>query len=178
MRYTILKPNTPTDPRHLSFASLEHFRAEFPSIADCDLERQVIEQVRNMYPDAIVMPIPLEVGSGKTMILGVLESADSPTDPNGTIPYVLFVQAISQSGAETALIKRNGQFSRSAWAAPVIAPRGDYELKRVELRGSNIEQPLRINAAVFRRADRHGGHRTIFLDLGEVQMSIELLEDL
>jgi hypothetical protein len=176
MRYTILRPNAPTDVRNLEFASAEYLRAEFPSIADCDLEEEAMRRVRELYPDAVVMPVPIKLGSGDSVLLGVLENISAPRDPEGKIPFVLFVQAISQSNADTVAIKKRRQFSRHIWKVPVLHPSGEMRSLDVELRASDLEQPSKIKAVMFRRAAKHGGRNVLYLELNGVEVSVEFLD--
>lgn len=178
MRYTILRPGSPTDPRALSFASLEHLRAEFPSVLDCELESEAAERVRDLYPDALVMPLPIKLGAGETMLLGVIENLDTPHDADGTIPFVLFVQAISQNSGDQYAIRKNKQWSRSIWKVPVVRPRSlDYGEVKVELRATDLDQPTRLHAKVFRRADDLGARKVVYLELNGIEMSLEILAD-
>jgi hypothetical protein len=182
MRYTILRPSEPTDPRSLTFAHLDELRTMLPSITDCDLEVQAMQEVRKLYPNAVVMPVPLELGSGHVQLLGVLPDVGAPRDPGGKIPFVLFVQAIPQHDGDRRAVKKREQFSRRLWRTPVLEPvhgatngmLPEIEDLDIELRTSEIDNPLTITAQVFSRPDRQGfGHRVICFQVGDAKVSIE-----
>lgn len=177
MRYTILRPSKPFDPRNDTFKSMEDLRRYAPSIGDYDLEREAANRIRELYPDAVVMPVPIGLGSGETYLLGVLESIDAERNPERHIPFVAFVQAISQHIGDERVLKKRGQFTRSAWKCPVLAPTpgdGEWADLDVELRGTNLEQPVRIGAVAYRRTNT--GNVVLYLKLPDVEMSIELLD--
>lgn len=177
MRYTILKPSGPFDPRRAEYPSLDHLREKMPSTADCELESQAAEAVRELYPDAIAMPVPIRIGSGEMLLLGILACAQ-PVDLEGPIPFVGFVQAVPQHNMDQVAIKKRRQFNRTLWKAPVLAPRGDAHEVKVELRASDLEIPSRVVARMYRRADKRGGRPVLYLDLNGVEMSVEFLDSI
>jgi hypothetical protein len=178
MRYTILRPAEPLDPRHAGFASLDELRAAMPSVRDCDLEVETMLEVRALYPDGIAMPVPVRLGSGdEVFLLGILPDIGAPKNPDAKIPFVLFVQAIPQHDADRRQIQKREQFSRRLWKPPVLKPTSPiiaHELD-VELRATDLEQPTRTAVQLYARPDRHGfSHWVLYLEVGGVEMSIEL----
>jgi hypothetical protein len=173
MRYLILRPVSPTDPRHLAIESLPHLHELFPLTVECSLEEEAVESVRAMYPDAIAMPVPFRVGSGEMFLLGILASI--ATRPNGNedinsiaIPFVLLVQAVAEDAIDRRTLKDRKQFTSRAWQPPVVDPAGSVARYVVELRASDLATPVRTHATV----GTHDGKLAIRCAIGGVAMSI------
>lgn len=177
MRYVIYKPHTAVDLRRVSFASLEELSTKWPVHCECDLERQAVDAVRELYPDAIGMPVPVDIGSGEMRVLGVL-AGPGKIDLDDTIPFVLFVHAVAETSSDRMAIKRNAHWNGSVWKPPVLAPRVAAQRIPVEIRASDLNVPMRVHAHAYRRADRLGKTLVIYAELNGVEMSIELLEEL
>lgn len=177
MRYTLLQPFTPTDIRKLDIASTEELRSKLPSISDHDLESEAISAARDLYPDAVAMPVPLKIGSGETVLMGILPSIRKAAyTKDDTIPFVLFVQATSQSDMDRQAIKKHRQFQRSLWRTPVLAPKGDYRPVDLEMRFHDMEQPMKVTGAMFRRADKNGGRVVLYIHTENGSLSIEMFD--
>lgn len=173
MRYLILRPVSPTDPRHLRIESTAHLHELFPLLVETSLEEEAVESARSMFPDAIAMPVPFKVGSGEMFLLGLLESI--ATRPNGNedinniaIPFVMLVQAVAEDAVDRRTIKDCHQFTSRLWQAPVVDPTENVSTHTVELRASNLPNPVRTKAVVGER----NGRLTIRCAVGGVAMSI------
>lgn len=180
MRYTLLRPAEPVDPRDLNFASNDALNAALPIYKECDLQSQAMQEVRALYPDCVVMPVPLRLGSGDVFLLGVLPDVGAPRDPDAKIPFVMFVMATAQHGSDTTQIKKRQQWDRRLWKPPVLKTPTDadpVEDLDIEFRASDLEQPIRMQAEVYTRTDRNGVRRLVmYLELGGVEMSIEVMD--
>lgn len=177
MRYVIYRPHSTIDLRRVSFASLEDLRTTYPVHCECDTERQAVDAVRELYPDAIGMPVPIEFGSGEARVLGVL-AGPGKIDLDASIPFVLFVHAVAESNLDKMAIKRNTHWNGSAWKPPVLAPKGAAQLVHAEIRASDLNIPTRVVAHAYRRADRLGKTLVIYAEVNGIEMSIELLDEL
>jgi hypothetical protein len=175
MRYMILRPSRPTDPRHLGIESTPHLHEVFPPTVECSLEEEAVEAVRLMYPDAVAMPVPFRIGSGDVYLLGILEniSARPPSldghDIDGvTFPFVLLVHALAVDALDRRTNKERKQFTSRLWQAPVVDPTENVSTVWVELRASDLPNPVRTKAVVGER----DGRLTIRCSVGGVAMSI------
>ncbi len=173
MRYQILKPIGETfDPREYDLKSAADLYSHVTSIADLDSEQQAADYTRHILPNATVMPIPIEVGSGQTVLLGFIndEQARRIANPDREIPFVLFVQAISTNDADRHRIKRGGRggaFDRLIWKVRPVRP----EMQRtfpVELRATDLEVPTFTDAKV----GYHDGKLTMYVEVGGIEMSL------
>lgn len=173
MRYQVLRPKSPTDPRHLKLESTEHLNEVCPMIVEASIEDEAVEAVRAMYPDAIAMPVPFKLGSGEGFLLGILESiatrpsgdSDVHADP---IPFVLLVRATADDAVDRRTLRDRQQFSRQLWQAPVIDPTDNISRHTVELRASNLPNPVRTKAV----CGEHNGRLTIRCVVDGVALSI------
>lgn len=175
MRYLILRPKSPTDPRHLLIQSTEHLHEIFPMLVETALEEEAMESVRAMFPDAIAMPVPFKIGSGEAFLLGILENISaappdtSTHDANGVaFPFVLLVQAVPVDAIDRRTNRERGQFTRRLWQAPVVDPVDNISRYTVELRSSDLPNPVRTKAVVGER----DGRLTIRCAVGGVALSI------
>ena len=180
MRYAILQPARPVDPRQLDFASIEALHDALPKVADPPTEPAAVEWVRDRYPDAIVMPIPMRIGSGVTVLLGIIASVDVPHAGDGTIPFSAFVAPTPQTDKERLAIKNAAQgkgaapFARKMWSTPTAAPNVGVDMLDLELRASNMETPVRLTGKVGRRLGADGVDRLCLqLEHGGTAISIE-----
>jgi hypothetical protein len=171
MRYLILKPTKPTDPRELELASLADLHAVMVPVIDCENESQAVRQVRKMFPNAVGMPVPISIGSGKSFLLGFVEEANQVIDPDGAIPFAVCVQAIAQNDADRHAMKKGPAFDRALWKIkPIIPDLGTSH--RVELRATDLEVPAYVDAKV----GHHNGKLTIYVELGGVEMSLSFVD--
>ena len=172
MRYLILRPATPVDPRRLTITSLQHLHEMFPVTVECSTETEAMESVRSTYPDALPMPVPVTVGSGEIFLLGIMEDAIKAdvarlamTDvEQSSFPFALFVQAVGDCGADRKQIANRKQFNRSVWRAPVVVPR-DYDIHCIELRASYLENQVRTTVDVGRTPDGRLALRVLVNDV-------------
>jgi hypothetical protein len=177
MRYTILRPSEPVDIRLLDFDSADHLRERFAVASDHDLESDVVRAVREEYPDAVAMPVPIKIGAGESQLMGVLPSIRAPREREGRIPFVLIVQAISESDIDRRAIRKNAQWNRTLWKSTVLRPRvEDFERVDVNVQFADMEQPMPLKATVWRRRD--SGTLVLMIDTGNGAVSIEVCDEL
>lgn len=177
MRYLVMKPNhpQPTDPRFMSIDSLAHLLLLFPPVIDTDDEEDARDHVRSMYPDAVVMPVPLKVGSGDLRVLGVLESirhynpdgASSQTDVK--FPFVAFVYARAETKLDHQRVRLGAQWTEKLWRAPVMYPNSRIDWTTVELRTSELPNPVRLPCELGRAED---GRLVLRIECGAWSLSI------
>ncbi len=182
MRYMLLIPEFTIDPRHLDTKSQDEFLLCFKSSSKLDHEVDAVESVRGMWPDAIVLPVPIRIGSGSAVVLGILPNIYKHDLHRGKsdIPFVAVVQAISEaSGEARAAARKNGAdgpWTRKLWRVPVDDRGVSIDDVDVELRSSGHDTPLPMKM----RVTFHEG-RAIFAGRtpGEVDMSFSFdLSDL
>ena len=141
---------------------------------DSDTEEEAVELARSMYPDAVAMPIPFRIGSGEVFLLGLLENISARPNPalhdlNGiAIPFVLLVQAVAEDAIDRRSIKERKQFTSRLWQAPVVEPTENVSTHTVELRASDLANPVRTKALVGER----DGRLTIRCMVGTIAMSL------
>lgn len=169
MRYLVLKPRDPFDPRALRITSLADLHNHIPTVADCDRERDAVTAVRSMYPDAVGMPCPIHVGSGDMWLLGFVEEAWKPINPDAVIPFCVFVQLVAENAMDKATLQRKPAhaFDRQLWKLPIVRPElgASHE---VEIRASDLEVPAFVNA----RVGTYNGRLTIYAEVGGIEMSM------
>lgn len=154
MRYVLLKPASPSDPRRHNFASLDGLHGAFPPVLETDTEGAMVTAVRHMYPDAVAMPVPFKVGSGDVFLLGLVDSvrsampAASAQDPGEVfIPFVVLVQAVAERESDRRQIKKNHQFNKSQWRVPAQRPEV-YRHVQAEVRTNELDNPAIVTAEV------------------------------
>lgn len=169
MLYQILLPPAPLDPRQLGAASLDRLYEAMPCLIECDLEEEAVQAVHNVHPGAIAMPVPVPMGSGEVMLLGILDDVRKvPTETAPGILFSMFVYAVAESGSDRTRIKERKQFSRRAWRTPVQVPNLDVRTQPVEVRAADLETPMRVEANV----GRVSGHLVVHCEVGGIAMSI------
>lgn len=169
MRYKVLRPASPTDPRKLSFGSIDGLCSTMMQMNETDLEQAAIDMVRDSYPDAVVMPVPTKVGSGEVWLLGVLENIRAPSHPEGVLPFVMFVHAVAENGADRKLIDKRKHFNRAMWKLPVHKPVAHQGIVRAELRATDLEDPRIVEVLIGRLADERF---VLSVELNGVAMSL------
>lgn len=171
MRYLILKPRSgPIDPRGLDLASQAALHEAIPPISEHDTEEDAARRARRFLPDAVALPMPVRVGSGHTVLLGFISEEDQrrAVDPDAALPFVLFVQPVTQTDHERAKLKKGASpFRMDVWKLWPICP-DIYEPAGVELRATEFPSPVFTEA----RHGAHNGRLTIFVQVGESQMSM------
>lgn len=166
MRYLMLKASTPTDTRYRTFDSVEEFHAAWGGVvSEHESELEAVTAVRWMYPDAVGMPAPVPIGSGKVVVMALLERSQ-PIDTGGVIPFVAVVQAVPENGLEKHAIKKMRHFDKKLWMVPVVKPR-DGQVFKCELRSNQIEVPLRPDVVIGHDRGRLVMHVTV----GDIQNS-------
>jgi len=173
MRYSILKPASPTDPRHLVFGSQDELYAQLPRILECENEDETVLAIRSVYPDGLGMPIPLKMGSGVISLLGIISDIHQPHDGGAAIPFVMFVQPHPLNGADRRVL-----FDRKKWAlrpkTPIVHDGVQPRTYQAELRSPELEQGVIIPLIVSRTEE---GRLLLYAPVGDTQFSIELLDD-
>lgn len=171
MRYLVLKPATPTDPRKLHLVNHDALLAAAPAIADCELESEAVMTVREMYPDAVAMPIPVQIGSGTEWLMAVVADSDADVGaPEAEIPFVLFVRAVPERGRDKQRIADNASFDRKKWKSPVHhATATTANPFEIELRGTDLDTSVMATAIVGRLPD---GRTVITTEVGGIEVSI------
>jgi hypothetical protein len=169
MRYNVYRFTSPTDPRHRHADSLDTLFQGMDSFGRFHDELDAVEAVRGVYPDAVAMPVILEVGSGSVMVLGLLESSSVPTDPSGRIPFVMLVQAVGDNGNDRMRMRKQQQFTERLWQAPVADPKTDIDFYKVEVRATDLRASASVPAAVGRDMS---GRLVIRVEVGGVSMSM------
>lgn len=154
MRYVLLKPAHPSDPRRHNFASQDGLLGAFPAVLETETEGSMVSAVRNMYPDAVAMPVPFTIGSGEVFLLGLVDSvhsampAASAQDPGEVfIPFVVLVQAAAERESDRRIIKKRGQFNRALWRVPAQRPEV-YRHVKAEVRTDELDNPAIVTAEV------------------------------
>lgn len=175
MRYQILQPSAPLDPRKHHFDSLDAFHAVLPVVDADDLEEDAVASVRRRYPDALAMPCPVKIGSGTVWMLAIIEGISVPRNPDDDIPFVLFVRAQAETDRERKAIGDYKHWNRKLWKAPVLQPMIDTETVSmpVELRTSEIDEPRELHATVGHARD---GRVVIYCQLAGVELSLAFSE--
>jgi hypothetical protein len=175
MRYTILRPHEPTDPRFCDFDSLLAMRDALPPVSDTDVEEDAVDEVRRLFPDALAMPVGVRVGAGQIVLLGLV-NALKRIDESGRIPFVLFVQAIPETPRDKQRIRDGLQFHRTMWRPPVLRPptpdsSQDFD---VHVRATDLDAFAIVPLRVFRRLDN--GKTVLYAEVGGIELSIEFQE--
>jgi len=158
MRYLILAPTDPIDPRHLELKSSDALHELAPVVMDCASEKHAAQFVRNRYPEAVAMPVPVTIGSGKTVFLGFVDDPSRKIDPDAPIPFVMFVQCVPQKAAG---------FTREFWKIPVVKPEM-AKTHQIDLRHTDLDVPVFTEA----RVGTHNGRLAIHVEIGGVEFSI------
>ena len=178
MRYVILQPPTgkTIDPRTTSFGSFDELYQLAPPLAEFSSEADCAKQIRFMYPDAVTLPMRINLANGKaqTVVLGVIddEKARQTVDVDKAIPFSCLVQAVSENDAERMRLKKgDAPFAMLMWRLKPVCPTV-YTTTAVEVRSSDAAAPVFATARVGRHRDR----LTVFIDAEGVQFSV-LFED-
>lgn len=171
MRYQVLKALSPTDPRKLELVNLEALLAVAPVSIECELEIEAVTAVRDLYPDAVAMPIPVKLGGGTMWLMAIVASeADNTYDPNDDIPFVLFVRAVSEFGIDKKRFRDHTIFDRKKWKAPVHhASATTAKAVEVEVRGTDLDAPETTSAIVGRLID---GRLVVTVEINGVAVSL------
>lgn len=172
MRYLILKPTAPVDPRTLKLASTLELHAKIPPLVECEHERAAVAFVRKVMPDAVGMLFPIQIGSGQTVLLGFVadDVQRRAVDPEKPIHFELIVQPVPQNEGDRVHLKRRpGEaFTRALWKVPPEPP-DLYKRHAVEIRATDAEVPIFVDALVGR--DQRG-RLLIYADVAGIQMSM------
>lgn len=167
MIYQILNPLEPLDPRQAKIDSLMRLYEIMPSLVECDLEEEAVREVHDRYASAVAMPVPVPIGSGEVFLLGIL--ADVRDAPNlKEIRFPLFVHAVAETARDRKLVKERNQFSRRAWRTPVRCPTKEARTFKVEVRASDLETPMFVDATVGEIA----GRLILHCEIGGIAMSV------
>ena len=178
MRYLILQPPTgqTIDPRTTSFGSFEDLYKLAKPLAEFSTEQECAKQVRLMYPDAVTLPMRINLANGKaqTVVLGVIddEKARQTVDVDKAIPFVCLVQAVSDNDAERMRLKKGDPpFAAITWRLKPVCP-AVYKSTPVEVRATDATAPVFTSA----RIGTHRGRLCVFVEAHGVEFSV-LFED-
>jgi hypothetical protein len=177
MKYHLHIPLPPTlDPRKRTFDSLEAFTGAAPEVEvalSADTEMACILELRKRWPNAIVMPIPVELGSGSTIMLGVLPTVRGGVERGAEIPFVAFVRAQAENEADKKLFRKEAHrmiFDPSVWKTPLDEPSSSFPMRtNIEMRSTDLDLPIMIDADVGRNAN---GELVIAFDVGGGRASL------
>lgn len=170
MRYQVLKPAVPLDPRALSLGSVDELLKHAPAVVECDLELEAVHAVRDVIPDGPAMPLPLQIGSGTTTLLGFVVDATKHYKITDEIPFVVFVRPVAENDRDRAIIRRGAAFDRMKWKMPVHEPQvTTATFHEVEVRGTDLEDAVHTHACVGRLAD---GRLVITTEVAGIAVSI------
>lgn len=170
MRYQVLKPSAPLDPRALTLGSIDELLKHAPALVECDLEIEAVNAVRDVVPDGPAMPMPVQIGSGTTLLLGFVADATQHYKVNDRIPFIMFVLPLAENDRDRAIIRRSAAFDRMKWKMPVHAPQvTTATFHEVEVRGTDLEDAVHTHACVGRLAD---GRLAITTEVSGIAVSI------
>lgn len=170
MKYHLHVPPAPLDPRRRTFDSLEAFDGAAPEVdlastVSGETETCAILEMRKRWPNAIVMPLPVELGSGRTIMLGVLPSVRGGVERGAEIPFVAFVRAQSENDADRKLFRKEAHrliFEPGIWKAPLDEPRMSRHTQ-IEMRSTDLDLPMMVDADIGNNA---AGEIVIAFDVG------------
>lgn len=168
MKYLILKPKDDTyDPSRTRYESSDDFMSNFTALADVGSEAAAAEYVRAILPDATAMVVPVQIGSGSSLCLGLITdvSARQKINLDDHLPFVIVVRAISD--ARDSSIDRRKPFDQRRWALRPMKPDlgKTYD---VEVRSSDAGAPVFTQARVGFR----NGHLVVYIEAEGVQFSV------
>lgn len=169
MKYQLLKPPTTLDPRYVELPNLDALYEKAPKVDELSDEESAMEEVRDLYPDALAMPCPIQVGSGKVWTLGIIESVATVRDADAEIPFVLFVMAKPERDRERVAVKNPNFWNKKIWKPPVLQPAGTAQTFKVELRATDLDDPRVLEAKI---GSAHDKRTVIYLELNGVEMSL------
>ena len=157
MRYTVYHFDQPFDPRYGALSSLDDLGERSVSGREGESypsEIAAARALRERYPDLIAMPVPVDVGSGSIMFLGILPEP-RVTNPKEEIPFVALVHAKAEDVHDKKTIAARKQFSREPWRAPVLVPKyGGLIVRKAEVRATGLEVPMIVDVKIGRVGDR------------------------
>lgn len=171
MKYAIRKPRLAKtfDPRKHHFESLEQLEAVLGFEVGESSETLIESELTEMYPDRLCMPVFVSIGSGKIVMLGVIERIDQYSDPEETeLPFVAFVHPIAQTPRERDMVKIGKHWNIRVWKTPVVKV-VEAMTASVELRATDLDFPTRTNAAIGKTRD---GRPAIYIEVNGVEMSL------
>lgn len=176
MRYQVLIPPSPVDPRDEEFPSADDLYRVLPVAGVHPTERAAASMVRDRFPDAAGMPMVVDLGSGQVMLLGFVADPERPIDPDDAIPFACFVRVLADTDADRVYLAKlqkmgNSPFKRELWKIPVHKPELARRM-RVDLRSTDLEVPAFVEMSV----GSHEGHLTLHAEIGEFQMSIRFAD--
>lgn len=175
MRYKILRPSSPTDPRAFDFGSINDLYNACPVATEYELEQEAVDYARGVHPDLVAMPIKVPIGSGHVVLLGLV-AHDNQCDPELAIPYVMFVQAVPENNRDRTTLTRSNhpQYHRELWKPDVRRPPSCVESTRheVSIRATELEAYRSVPAFAFRRE----GKLVIYAQVGDAEISLEFVD--
>jgi hypothetical protein len=166
MRYQICHPKAPLDPRRLKLAVIADLDKHAPVVSLHDSELDAVYAVRRLYPDGVPILCPLDVGSGRAIVIGVLAKTELVPELSA-LAFSLFVVAIPETNFDRDTTRKGKQFDQKKWKPPVVKPDMATACE-IEIRGSDLAAPIRTMAQV----GYHQGRLAIRTDVDGFSMSI------
>lgn len=172
MRFCVRQPKEPTDLRDFKFETIADLDTMTPVVASYATELEAKYHVRRLWTGAVVMPFPVTIGSGQTVLLGVLVDASRPVSAGSRIPFDMFVQPVSESDADRDRIRhylagKRELWNRELWRVKPIRP-DMYKNVAVEVRATELEVPFFTQAKI----GHVEGRLVMFLELGDHEISV------
>lgn len=156
MRYHLLKPIEPLDPRSLQLSSTAALHAVVPVAVDCETQAEAAESVRLLYPEFVAMVVPVKIGSGTTWMIGILEhSRKRYSDMDEQIPFVLLVKAEPERERDRRLIDQRAHFDQQIWRSHPLDVAADLVnlVATAEIRSTELVSPFNSEVVIGRTAD-------------------------
>ncbi len=176
MQYRVIIPSNPCDPRRQKYVdstellSALHYGQGTVVQARYDTEREASTYLRERLPDAFGMPFVVQCGSGQAVLLGFVADPHQSVDPDAAIPFIAFVQPVTQTDIDRRAMKKGDVFDRTIWSIPVVRPTfASSVAEPIEIRTNDMPGPMKATARVGLHTD---GRLTIYVELGQSQVSI------
>lgn len=115
MYFQILRPPSPLDPRRNVYASMDTFQIMCPLLREVPTEEQACYVARGIYPDAVILDVPIVIGTRTRWMLGAVDAPADQIDPDVVVPFSLFVHAVAETDHDRHRIIAHTQFDRAKW---------------------------------------------------------------
>ncbi len=172
MKFAILLPTAPIHLKTFAPKSSTELHELCPPFAHCNRESEACDAVRKLQRGAVAMPFPVQIGSGKTVLLGLIaeDTQRRVIDLDKPIHFAVIVQPLPENDFERRQVTHNPKevFVEKLWRVKPECP--DIGTSHsVELRAGQLSVPLFTNASVGRDST---GRLTVHLSLGEDEISL------
>lgn len=145
-----------------------------PPIAQGESEAEAVLRVRRLFPDSVAMLVPVKIGSGEVIAMGILDEQASRerVDSDKPLPFVCIVMPTPEHDHERARLKKDRvQFTEDLWRLkPVTLDQGSANILQaaVEVRAGDLLAPVFTHA----RIGTYRGRTTITCDVGGIPFSM------